>query len=113
LFVDEAAAPGRSRLAVGSLESQPGGGGHHRGASRVDGGGDLLGVDALQVDGGRAEVGVAELALEHVERHALAGELDGMRVAQLVRREPAPDAPEWRGGETRCGPRRLTTVARG
>jgi hypothetical protein len=34
---------------------------------------------------------VAELALNDVERHALAGELDGVRVAQLVRREAAPD----------------------
>src|SRR4051812_24523165 len=53
---------------------------------------DLLRVDALQVDAGRAEVGVAELALDHVERHALASELDGVGVAQLVRREAAPDA---------------------
>jgi hypothetical protein len=35
-------------------------------------------ADTLQVDAGRAEVGVAELALNHVERHALAGELDGV-----------------------------------
>ena len=55
-------------------------------------GDDLLGVDALQVDAGRAEVGVAELALDDVERHAFAGELDGVRVAQLMRREPPPDA---------------------
>jgi hypothetical protein len=34
---------------------------------------------------------VAELALDHVERHALAGELDGVGVAQLVRRKAAPD----------------------
>ena len=33
-----------------------------------------------------------ELALDDVERHALAGELERVRVAQLVRREPAPDA---------------------
>ena len=46
----------------------------------------------LQVDRGRAEVGVAELALDDVERHALAGELDRVGVAQLVRREPAPHA---------------------
>ena len=43
------------------------------------------------LDAGGAEVGVAELALDDVERHALAGELDGVRVAQLVRREAAPD----------------------
>ena len=33
-----------------------------------------------------------ELALDDVQRHALAGELERVRVAQLVRREPAPDA---------------------
>jgi hypothetical protein len=46
----------------------------------VHGGDDLLGVDALQVDAGRAEVGVPELALDF-ERHAFAGELDGVGVA--------------------------------
>ena len=40
----------------------------------------LYGIDARQVDAGRAEVGVAELALDHVERHALARELDGVGV---------------------------------
>src|SRR5215212_7758131 len=38
------------------LETQSGGGGHHRAAAAVDGGDDLLGVDALQVDGGSAEL---------------------------------------------------------
>jgi hypothetical protein len=50
------------------------------------------GVDPLQVDRGRAEIGVPELALDDVERYALTGELERMRVAQLVRRKPAPDA---------------------
>jgi hypothetical protein len=44
----------------------------------------------LQVDAGRAEVGVPELALDDVERNALAGELDGVRVAQLMWREAPP-----------------------
>ena len=35
---------------------------------------------------------MAELALDDVERDALAGELERVRVAQLVRREPAPHA---------------------
>jgi hypothetical protein len=35
------------------------------------------------------EVGVPELALDHVQRHALARHLDRVRVTQLVRREPA------------------------
>ena len=35
---------------------------------------------------------MAELALNGVQRDTLAGELDGMRMAQLMRREAAPDA---------------------
>jgi hypothetical protein len=58
----------------------------------VDGGDDLLGVDPLQVDRRRAEVGVAQLALDDVQRDALTGELERVRVAQLMRREAAPDA---------------------
>ncbi len=37
------------------------------------------------------EVGVAELAPDDVQRHALASEHERMRVAQLVRRKAAPD----------------------
>jgi hypothetical protein len=33
-----------------------------------------------------------ELALDHVQRHALARELKRVRVAELVRGEAAPDA---------------------
>src|SRR5215210_2314963 len=73
------------------LESESGGGGHHRRPSGVHGGDDLLGVDALQVDARGAEVGVPELALDDVERHAFAGELDGVGMAQLMRREAPPD----------------------
>ena len=57
---------------------------------------------------------MAELALDDVERHALAGELDGVGVAQLVGREAAPDA--GLGGEPAelDSPRwRSTMVARG
>jgi hypothetical protein len=56
----------------------------------VHGGDDLVGVDALQANRGRGEVGVAELALDDVERHAFAGELDGVGVAQLMRRKAPP-----------------------
>jgi hypothetical protein len=49
------------------------------------------GSDCLQVDRGRAEVGVPELTLDAVERDALAGELQRVGVAQLVRREAARD----------------------
>jgi hypothetical protein len=57
----------------------------------VNGLDDLAVVDALQVDRGHAEVGVAELALDHVERQALARHLDGVGVPELVRCEAAPD----------------------
>jgi hypothetical protein len=56
----------------------------HRGAACVDGVDDLGVVNALEVDRGDAEVGVAELAL--------AGHLDGVGVAELVRREASPHA---------------------
>jgi hypothetical protein len=71
------------------LEVESGGGGDHGSVAAVDGGDDFLGVDALEVDRGGAEVGVAELALDDVQRHAFAGELERMGVAELVRREPA------------------------
>src|SRR5215217_9435650 len=53
----------------------------------VDGVDDLGVVDALEVDRGDAEVGVAELALDDGQWHAFAGHFDGVRVAELVRRE--------------------------
>ena len=53
----------------------------------MDGVDDLGVVDALEVDGGDAEVAVAELALNDDERHAFARQLNGVRVAELVRRE--------------------------
>jgi len=53
-------APARGRV---GLEPEFGGVGHHRWAPGVHGGDDLFGVDALQVDAGRAEVGLTQLAL--------------------------------------------------
>ena len=41
---------------------------------------------------------MAELALDDVERNTLTGELECVRVAQLVRREAAPDPGA--GGES-------------
>src|SRR4051812_20352266 len=70
--------------------------GDHRGAAGVDGVDDLGVVDALEVDRGDAEVGVAELALDDDQRHAFAGHFDGVRVAELVRRE-APTHPGLAG----------------
>ena len=58
----------------------------------MDGVDDLGAVDALEVDAGDAKVRVPELALDDVERHAFAGHLDRMRVAELVRREPPTHA---------------------
>ena len=52
---------------------------------------------------------MTELALDDVQRNALARELERMRVTQLVRREAAPE----RVGGTRRVPLRLTTVVRG
>jgi hypothetical protein len=63
----------------------------------VDGVDDLGAVDALQVDRRDAEVGVPELALYDEQRNALASHFDGVRVAQLVRREASPDAGECCG----------------
>jgi len=39
-----------------------------------------------------AEVRVPELALDDVQRHAFTGELDGVGVAQLMRRKAPPHA---------------------
>lgn len=58
------------------------------GADRLD---DLAVVDPLQVDGRDAEVRVTELPLNDVERHALTGHLDGVRVSKLVGRESPTD----------------------
>ena len=49
-------------------------------------------VDALRVDRRDAEIGVTELTLDDVERNSFARHLNGMRVAELIRRKAAPDA---------------------
>jgi hypothetical protein len=79
----------------------------------MDGLDDLGVVDALQVDRRDAEVAVAKLALDHDQRHALARELDGMRVPELMRREPPPHT-SCNGGpaQGRFAPRRSTTLGR-
>ena len=60
----------------------------------MDGVDDLGAVDALEVDRRDAEVGMAELALDDDQRDTLARHLDGVGVAELVRRESSPDAGE-------------------
>ena len=72
------------------LDAESGAGGDHRRLAAVDGGDGV--VDALQMDGRNPEVGMAQLALDDVERDALVGELDGVGVAQLVGRKPPSDA---------------------
>ena len=73
----------------------------------MDGVDDLGVVDALQVDRGNAEVAIAELALDHDQRNALARHLDGVGVAQLVRRE----APPHTGCD--CGPAEIASCCGG
>jgi hypothetical protein len=88
--VDGGTADGGPAVTKCWSELESGGGGHHRRPPGVHRRDDLLGVDALQVNRGRAEVGVAELALDDVERHAFAGDFDGVGVAQLMRRKTPP-----------------------
>ena len=86
---------------------------HGAGVHRSD---DLFGVDALQVDAGGAEIHVAELALDDVERHALAREFDGVRVAKLVRSEAPPDArsrSRAAGRPCHCAPAASRAAGRG
>jgi hypothetical protein len=57
---------------------------------------------------------VAELALNDLERYAVSSELHGVRVAQLMRREPAADSRLGRQpAEFGADPRRSTRAARG
>ena len=46
----------------------------------------------MEVDRGHAEVAVPELALDDVQWHALAEQLQGVGVTELVRREAASHA---------------------
>jgi hypothetical protein len=78
----------------------------------VDGVDDLGAVDPLQVDRGDAEGRVSELALDDDQWDALAGHLDGVRVAELMWREAAAYAgSNGRVAELRAR-RPLTTRAR-
>jgi hypothetical protein len=53
----------------------------------------ILGVvDALQLDRRDSEVRVTQLALDDDQRDALAGHLDAVRVAKLMRCEPTAHA---------------------
>jgi hypothetical protein len=63
----------------------------HRLAAGVHGVDDFGVVDALDVDRRDAEVAVAQLALDDDQRDALARQLNGMRVTQLVGCEAPPN----------------------
>jgi hypothetical protein len=65
-----------------------------------------------EVDAGRAQVGVPELALDDVARDALAREFNRVGVAELMRREPSSDAGQS-GGGIRRGLRHSTMAVRG
>ena len=76
---------------------------------------DFPAVDALQVDGGDAEVAVAELALDDDQWHAFASELDGVGVPELVWREAAPHSCRDGGAPQLgacCGGRPLASTRR-
>ena len=72
-----------ARCAAPRRQGEACAGGDHGWPAGVDGVDDLARVDSLQVDRGHAEVAVSELALDDVERDALAGELDRVRVPEL------------------------------
>src|SRR3954452_24453547 len=85
-------APAGSGGSVAAWERKFHAGRDHWGPAGVDGLDDLLGIDALQMDRCHAEVAVPELALDYVQRHALAQQLECVRVPQLVRDEAAAHA---------------------
>lgn len=52
---------------------------------------ELAGRQVVDIPLRRPKVGVPELGADHVHRHSLAGELDGVRVAEPVRMHPLGD----------------------
>jgi hypothetical protein len=64
----------------------------------MDGVDDLRAVNSLQIHRGDAEVGMSQLALDDDQRDLLVGQLDSVRMAQLMRRKSTPDAR--RGGSS-------------
>ena len=74
---------------------------------------DLSTVDPLKVDRGDSEVGVAELALDHLQRDALSRHFNGMGVTQLMRREATADTgSDGQPPKLGCAPRRQTMAVR-
>jgi acetolactate synthase small subunit len=72
---------------------------------------DLAAIDALEVDGGDAEVAVPELALDDDQRHRFARHLDGVGVTELAR-SGAARLPRRRCAAARRVPRRVTNDVR-
>jgi hypothetical protein len=93
--------------------SEPDGGADrdHGRAAGVDGVDDFGVVDALEVDRGDAEVAVANLALDHDERHALVCHLHRMRLAKLMGARSAAECrlPRRSGAGRRVRPRPTMT----
>src|SRR5690242_2540563 len=67
-----------------SSSAQTSAGGQDGCGAGVDGVDNFAVVDALEIDGNDAEVGVAKLALDDVERHAFARHLDGVGMSKLM-----------------------------
>jgi hypothetical protein len=63
-------------------------GGDRRGWLCVHGVDDLAAIDAPEVGGRDAEIGVPELPLDHNGRNSLVRHFDRVSVPQLMRREP-------------------------
>jgi hypothetical protein len=83
-------------------EFEAGGGRHLRrrpGRDRCD---HLGGADPGQVGARGRHIAVPELSLQDRQRHAFTGELNGVRVAELMWREPAPDASVGREPSELC-----------
>ena len=53
---------------------------------------DLAVIDSLQIDRGNPEARVAELPLDHVERHAFSSHLSSVRMPKLMRHEATTHA---------------------
>jgi hypothetical protein len=88
---------------VGRLELESGAGRHHRCPACVDGGDDLLGVDALEVDAGGAEVVCPSWRWMMLSGTPSRGELERVRVAQLVP-TAATSFRAWHSARLRADP---------
>ena len=76
----------------------------------MDGVDDLGAVDPLQVNRGDPEIRVPELPLDDDERHSLMRHLHGMRVTELMGREPSTHTRLDRGAAQLLASRRRLLV---